>query len=59
MVGKEKTSSVKIDVLRKCIYPCSQAIASYSLYSIHSNNSSLASSITTNPAIIVYITRSE
>ena len=59
MVGKEKTSSVKIDVLRKCIYPCSQAIASYSLYSIHSNNSSLASSITTNPVLIVYITRSE
>lgn len=53
MIGKDKTSSMKIDVFRRCIYPCSQTIANYSLYSVHSNNTTLASAITTNPALIV------
>lgn len=50
---KDKTITVVLDVTTKCIYPSSQPITDYSLYSVHRNSSSFASSITSNASLIV------
>lgn len=53
LVTKDNTITVVLDVTTKCVYPSSQPIADYSLYSVHRNSSSFASSITSNSSLIV------